>query len=105
MNVAFDVVGTKWKPTILWCLSQGARRFAALRREVGAISEKVLAQQLRELERDGIVTRTVHEGFPLRVEYTLTERGTRLDAALTAVAEWGEQNVDHVVAARASAHA
>ena len=64
VNVVFDVVGSKWKPTILWRLAEGDHRFAQLRRAVGEVSEKVLASQLRELERDGLVVRTAHDGFP-----------------------------------------
>ena len=91
VNVVFDLVGTKWKPTILWRLDEGDRRFAELRRAVGGISEKVLAAQLRELERDGLVSRTAFEGFPLRVEYALTPMGAELNAALEAVASWGDR--------------
>lgn len=91
VNVAFRVVGSKWKPTILWRLAEGDHRFAALRRAVGNVSEKVLAAQLRELERDGVVSRTEHPGFPLRVEYALTPLGVELNDALDAVADWGDR--------------
>ncbi len=91
VNIVFGLVGTKWKPTILWRLDEGDRRFAELRRAVGGISEKVLAAQLRELERDGLITRTAYEGFPLRVEYALSARGAELNAALEAVASWGDR--------------
>ncbi len=103
VNVAFTVVGSKWKPTILWRLSEGDRRFAELRRSIGEISEKVLGSQLRELERDGLITRTAHEGFPLRVDYALTERGAELNVALDALAEWGHRNAAFVAEARAEA--
>lgn len=100
VNVVFDVVGSKWKPTILWRLAEGDHRFAELRRAVGGVSEKVLAAQLRELERDGLVDRTAHAGFPLRVDYALTERGAELNDALDAVADWGHRHADFVTAAR-----
>ncbi|WP_353950735.1 helix-turn-helix domain-containing protein [Knoellia sp. S7-12] len=103
VNVAIDAVGSKWKPTLLWVLSSRTHRFAELRRACGSISEKVLADQLRELERDGLVERTQFEGFPLRVEYSLTERGVSLNAALDAVAIWGEQHVDQLMDARSAA--
>lgn len=96
VNIAFAVFGSKWKPTIIWQLAQGPRRFAELRRDVGAISEKVLAEQLRELQRDGVVDRHEHAGFPLHVEYTLTTRGAALDQALERVADWGDQNREHL---------
>ena len=61
----------------------------------------MLAQQLRELERDGLVARTAHDGFPLRVDYALTERGTDLNAALDGVAQWGDRHAEFIAEARA----
>lgn len=103
VNVVFDVVGSKWKPTILWRLAEGDRRFAELRRAVGDVSEKVLASQLKELERDGLVLRTAHAGFPLRVDYALTEQGSELNDALEAVAGWGDRYAASIAAARTAA--
>lgn len=100
VNIAFDVVGSKWKPTIVWLLSRGPARFASLRRDVGGISEKVLAAQLRELQRDGIVCRAELPGFPLHVEYSLTDMGHRLNDALEPVATWGDENAEHLRTAR-----
>lgn len=94
VNVAMAVVSSKWKPTILWLLGQRPHRFAELRREVGDISEKVLASQLRELERDGVVLRTAGTGFPLHVEYSLTPTGQELDRVLEPLAEWGDRYRD-----------
>ncbi|WP_084352241.1 winged helix-turn-helix transcriptional regulator [Millisia brevis] len=93
VNVAFGVVGGKWKPTILWLLSTGRRRFAELRRGMPGISEKVLAQPLSDLQRDGLVDRRQYPGYPLHVEYLLTDDGRRLEAALDAVAAWGDAYV------------
>ena len=87
---AFDVVGGKWKAAILWELSGGGLRFGQLKRRVPGVTEKMLIQQLRELERDQIVTRTVFHEVPPRVEYALTEWGVRLNAALGPIADWGE---------------
>ncbi|WP_209305585.1 helix-turn-helix domain-containing protein [Microbacterium sp. dk485] len=91
VNVVLALVGSKWKPTILWRLAEGDHRFAELRRSVGAVSEKVLTEQLRELERDGLVSRTEYDGFPRRVEYRLTGAGRELDAMLEPVGEWGHR--------------
>lgn len=91
VNVVFDLIGSKWKPTILWRLAEGNCRFAELRRAIEGISEKVLAEQLRELTRDGLVVRTAHDGFPLRVEYRLSTHGTELNALLDPLAAWGER--------------
>lgn len=92
VNVVFGLIGSKWKPTILWRLAEGDHRFAQLRRAVGGISEKVLAAQLRELERDGLVVREAHEGFPLRVDYRLSERGAELNELLDPIADWGDRH-------------
>lgn len=92
VNVAMAVFGSKWKPTIVWLLGSRPLRFAELGRRIGGVSEKVLAQQLRELQRDGVVKRTERGGFPLHVEYSLTVRGQALDRALTPVAEWGDEH-------------
>ncbi|ALE84377.1 transcriptional regulator [Pseudonocardia sp. HH130629-09] len=90
MNVVFDLVGSKWKPTILWRLDQGEHRFVELRRAIVGVSEKVLTDQLRELERDGLVIRTAGDGFPLRVDYRLSEEGAELNALLDPLAVWGD---------------
>jgi len=90
VNVVIGLIGSKWKPSILWRLDEGDHRFAELRRGVGGITEKVLTDQLRELERDGLVSRTAHEGFPLRVDYALTPLGEQLNALLDPLAEWGD---------------
>ena len=91
VNVVFELIGSKWKPTIMWRLSEGDRRFAELRRAIGGISEKVLAAQLRDLERAGLLVRTAGEGFPLRVDYSLSDRGNELNSLLAPVAEWGDR--------------
>ncbi|RYE82148.1 MAG: transcriptional regulator [Myxococcales bacterium] len=88
---AFEVIGGKWKAVILWELNAGPQRFGALRRRVGAVSEKMLVQQLRELEDDGLVTRTVFAEVPPRVEYAATALGLGLNVALGPLADWGER--------------
>lgn len=93
VNVVFDIIGSKWKPTIMWRLTEGDRRFAELRRAIGGISEKVLAAQLRELEDAGLVIRTAGDGFPLRVDYALSDQGAELNDLLGPVAEWGDRFV------------
>jgi DNA-binding HxlR family transcriptional regulator len=87
---AFEVIGGKWKAVILWELKDGPLRFGELRHRVTGASEKMLIQQLRELEQDGIITRQVFPQVPPRVEYTLSDWGVRLNAALSALADWGE---------------
>lgn len=83
-------MGGKWKPLILWHLRAGPLRFAALRRAIAGVSEKMLAQHLRQLERDGLVSRTATGRAPQRVEYAMTPLGARLDPALRALGRWGD---------------
>src|SRR5688500_5745351 len=90
LDAVLDVVGGKWKALILWELAPGARRFGELRRQVDGISEKVLIQQLRELETAGIVHREQYNEVPPRVEYSLTPLGESLNTALVPLCEWGE---------------
>lgn len=87
---AFDAMGGKWKVAILWALSPSSLRFGELKRGVPGVTEKMLIQQLRELEHDGLITRTVFREVPPRVEYALTEWGRTLNAALAPLANWGE---------------
>ncbi|WP_229069055.1 helix-turn-helix domain-containing protein [Actinoplanes sp. DH11] len=92
IDAAMDVVSGKWKSLILWELHQhGTRRFGELRRGLPGVSEKMLVQHLREMEEDGLVHREVHREVPPRVEYSLTEQGRSLNAALGALGDWGEQ--------------
>ncbi|MFC4011733.1 winged helix-turn-helix transcriptional regulator [Nonomuraea purpurea] len=93
LDAVMDVVGGKWKALILWALDARIHRFGELRRSLPGVSEKVLAQQLRELEADGIVSRTVFEETPPRVEYALTDEGVALLAALGALGEWGRRRM------------
>lgn len=87
---AFDVVGGKWKAVILWELNAGPLRFGELRRRVIGVTEKMLIQQLRELERDELVIRTSFNQVPPRVDYALSDWGVTLNTALSNVADWGE---------------
>ena len=82
LDVALAVVGGKWKLLILYYLAHSPRRFGNLRRLVAGISEKVLIQQLRELQADRIVRRTDHREVPPRVDYAVTELGLSLAKAL-----------------------
>ena len=89
LGPAFAVIGGKWKAVILWEIQAQPRRFGELRRLVAGISEKMLIQQLRELESDGLVHREVFREVPPRVEYSLTRLGVSLNKALGPLADWG----------------
>jgi DNA-binding HxlR family transcriptional regulator len=89
---SLNVIGGKWKPMILHMLSSGTLRFGELKKNIPPISQKVLTQQLRELEIDGIVKRKTYSEIPPKVEYFLTEKGSTLAPVLESLYEWGEKN-------------
>ncbi|MGK6310802.1 winged helix-turn-helix transcriptional regulator [Variovorax sp. DT-64] len=86
---AFEVIGGKWKATVLWEMQTQPRRFGELRRLMAGISERMLAQQLRELESAGLIERRVLHVVPAHVEYSATAWGRSLNAALGPLADWG----------------
>lgn len=85
------LIGSKWKVLILRDLIDGKKRFGELKRSVGSVSQKVLTAQLREMEADGLVKRTVYAEVPPRVEYELTELGFTLKPILDSLWDWGEK--------------
>jgi DNA-binding HxlR family transcriptional regulator len=90
MVAAINRIGGKWKPIILHILSEGTMRFGEIKRLIPPVSQKMLTQQLRELEADGIVHRKVFAEVPPRVEYSLTKRGETLKPVLQALYTWGQ---------------
>jgi DNA-binding HxlR family transcriptional regulator len=89
-ELTLQVMGGKWKPVILYHLAtDGVMRFSQLRRSIGAVTERMLARQLRELETDGIVHREVYREVPPRVEYSLTDLGQGLVPILKELRDWG----------------
>ena len=91
---ALDVIAGKWKGLILWHIGAvGALRHAALRRRLTGITQKVLTQQLRQLERDGLISRTIYPGASARVEYRLTTLGARVRPHLEALRIWGRDHL------------
>ncbi len=100
LEAALEVIGGKWKVLILWALHGEARRFGELRRTVPGISEKMLIQNLKEMEADGIVTRHDFKEIPPRVEYGLTLFGISLSAALTPLCEWGQLHMVRIGAGK-----
>ncbi|OFZ10620.1 MAG: HxlR family transcriptional regulator [Bdellovibrionales bacterium RBG_16_40_8] len=83
------IIGGKWKSVILWNIKERTMRFGELKREISGITVKMLAQQLRELEQDGIISRKMYYEVPPRVEYSLTETGKSLIPILQVLADWG----------------
>ena len=88
-EMTLDIIGGRWKVLILWQLFQSERRFSELFRALDGITQKMLTQQLRELEHDGIVHRTVYRQVPPKVEYSLTSLGGSLRPVVDAMCKWG----------------
>jgi len=95
-----DRVGDRWTVLIVGALWDDGVRFAELRRRIVGISQKMLTQTLRGLERDGIVLRTVHPGNPAPVEYSLTEAGRALREPLRALEDWALKHLEYVTASQ-----
>lgn len=95
-----DLIADKWSTLIINLLKEGPLRFAALQRRIGGISQKMLTQTLRELERDGLVKRTVFAQVPPRVEYELTPLGQMLGELITPIIRWSEENIGEIEAAQ-----
>ncbi|MBU3020998.1 helix-turn-helix domain-containing protein [Aestuariibacter sp. A3R04] len=87
--VALSLIGGKWKGVILWHLTFKTLRFSQLRRRLQGVTQKMLTQQLRELEKDGLIHREVYAEVPPKVEYSLTERGASLQPMLQQLCDWG----------------
>ncbi len=97
-----DTIADRWTTLVIDLLGQGPMRFGALRRSIGGISQKMLTQTLRHLERDGLVSRRVYPTTPPSVEYALTPLGQTLTEPLGALRAWAEVNIEQVIASRAA---
>ena len=97
LDATLRVISGKWKPLILYFLAQdGPTRYGELRRAVRDVSDKMLIQQLKELEADGLVKRTDYKEVPPRVDYSLTPLGFSLAQALAPLCSWGTENMAEV---------
>lgn len=98
-----DRVADKWTMLVILALEEhGTLRFSQLRREVEGVTQKMLTQTLRGLERDGMLTRAVIATVPVTVNYTLTDLGRRLSTAVAVLREWAYDNIDAIEKARAA---
>ena len=97
-----DRVGDKWSLLVISLLGERTRRFTELRRSIDGISQRMLTVTLRGLERDGLVTRTVHPTVPPRVDYALTPMGRTLLDTVRSLVEWADSHVPEIDAARAA---
>ena len=91
VETTLTLIGDKWKVLILRDLLTGTKRFGELKKSIGNVSQKVLTAQLRAMEENGLLTRTVYAEVPPRVEYTLTDLGKSLKPILDAMWNWGEE--------------
>ncbi|WP_341834619.1 helix-turn-helix domain-containing protein [Chitinophaga pollutisoli] len=92
MSHALSVIGGRWKPSILFSLTEGCKRYSELRKDIPGVSERMLVAQLRELEADGLVERTVYPEVPPKVEYALTALGRSTQPMLREISAWGAQH-------------
>ncbi len=95
IDVTLAVVGGKWKASILWHLALETMRFSELQRQFAETTRKMLTQQLRELEADGLVHREVYPQVPPKVEYSLTEKGRSISPILEQMCDWGREYLRH----------
>jgi len=102
VETCLDVIGGKWKCVILFHLMDAIKRFNELRRLLPGVSQRMLTRQLRELEADGMIIRTVYQQVPPKVEYSLSATGNTLKPFLLMLTKWGTEYRDHIVAMRAS---
>lgn len=96
------MIGGRWKVLLLWRLRDGTRRFNELRRSMPGVTQKMLTQQLRQLEMDGLVSRKVFAEVPPKVEYKLTTTGKELSSLLVTLADWATVHMPRLEAGRIS---
>ena len=99
-RIVLDRIADKWAVLVVGALEDKTKRFGELRREIGGVSQKMLTQTLRGLERDGLVARVVYPSVPPKVEYSLTKLGRTLVRTLEAIRQWSEKSIENVLKAR-----
>lgn len=96
-DLALSVIGGRWKIAIIWCLLQESPlRLSEIQKKLPDVNQRMLIRQLRELEEDGIITRTVYPVVPPKVEYQLTEIGRHLEPVVTSICNWGDNYRDFI---------
>ena len=91
VGAAIDEIGGKWKHPILWALNEGKLRFNEIHKTLPDVSQRMLTKQLRELEKDNLISRKVYPEVPVKVEYSITEKGKSVIPILDALCKWGKQ--------------
>ena len=95
-----DRISDKWVSLLLIALAGGPQRYSDLNRTIAGVSQKMLTQTLRRLERDGLLTRTITPSVPVRVDYQLTRLGETILPVVTAIKQWSEAHIEEIHAAR-----
>jgi DNA-binding HxlR family transcriptional regulator len=95
-----DAISDKWVTLVLNALADGPLRYSDLARRIAGVSQKMLTQTLRRLERDGLLTRTITPSVPVRVDYQLTPLGATILPVVTAIKQWSEAHIDEIHTAR-----
>ena len=93
VTYCLSMIGGKWKPVIFFCIAHGVDRFGAMQRAIPGITKQMLTKQLREMEADGLLTRTVYPEVPPRVDYALTEKGRSVLPVVQAMEAWGQKHM------------
>jgi DNA-binding HxlR family transcriptional regulator len=93
VTATLELIGGRWKAPILYYLSNGTRRFGQIDATIEGISRKVLTEQLKELESDGLITRVYHKELPPRVDYSLTDFGESLLPVFNSIVQWADHNL------------
>ena len=93
VDKTLQVIGGKWKLVILWHLAQKTLRFSELEKQISGITQKMLAQSLRELEKDKLITRKIYPVIPPKVEYSITKEGISLGKVLKELDTWGKEHL------------
>lgn len=94
VEAAISLIDGKWKCVVLFHLLDGTLRFNEIRRRAPGVTQRMLTNQLREMEEDGLITRKVYAQVPPKVEYSLSDRGRGLAPILSALKDWGDANID-----------
>ncbi len=103
VEATLELIGGKWKGIILYHLLDGKHRFSELKRLIPCVTQRMLTKQLRELEADGLVVRTVHAEVPPRVEYEMTPKGKTLKSILNSLKKWGMNHAVKLLDERSAA--
>ena len=93
VTYCLSVIGGRWKPVIVFCIANGVNRFGAMRRAIPGVTKQMLTKHLRELEADGMISRTVFAEVPPRVDYALTPKGRSVLPVIERMEAWGEANM------------